>query len=269
MIDLHCHLLPGLDDGPDSLGESLAMCRVAAADGIRTIIATPHYHPAVREFADGEISEAVCALRTAVEKEGIDITVLPGAEIAFSPEMPSQLDQNDSLTINGNGRYFLAEFSPMTVPVHWDRFLLSFLPSGMTPIIAHPERNAWFANHPDALERAVHNGILIQVTAMSITGGFGAAVQTCSLKLLRRNLVHLIASDGHSADLRPPKLAEAVSLAAELIGPERANALVTAHPRAIIAGRPLPYMEPLEYPEQSSDFKIGWFRRLRGQLANI
>jgi protein-tyrosine phosphatase len=262
MIDIHCHILPNLDDGPASLGESLAMCRAAAGDGIRIIVAAPHFKPGTYEFTRPEILGRIKILQAAARKEGMDLTILPGAEVTVSPEMHAHLAPESLLTING-GRYFLVEFRPLSVPSRWDTFLLSFLASGMTPIIAHPERNAWFMNHPEALSSAVQSGILVQITAASITGGFGEEARDFCIHLLRRNLVHAIASDGHSADLRPPRLAEAASLAAEVVGEERARALVTSIPQAIILGRRIPVLQPLTSCPPCDVRKSGWFQRLR------
>ena len=262
MIDIHCHILPNMDDGPASLGESLAMCRAATRDGIRIIVATPHFKPGTYEFTRATILDNIKVLQAAVKQEGLNLTILPGAEVTVSPEMQTYLTPERGLTING-GRYFLVEFSSNSVPSQWDTFLLSFLASGMTPIIAHPERNAWFMTHPEALSAAVKNGILVQITAASLTGGFGEEAQDFSIRLLRRNLVHAIASDGHSADLRPPRLAEAVSLAAEVVGKEMARALVTSIPQAIILDRKIPAREPLAYRPPCDDRKSGWFKRLR------
>ena len=261
MIDIHCHILPDMDDGPASLGEALAMCRAAAADGIRTIVAAPHFKPGTYEFTRPAILDGIRDLQAAVNKEDLGLTILPGAEVTVSPEMHTHLAPERFLTING-GRYFLAEFRAHSVPSQWDIFLLSFLASGMTPIIAHPERNAWFMNHPAALSSAVQSGILVQITAASITGGFGEEAQDFSIYLLRQNLVHAIASDSHSADLRPPLLAEAVSLAAEVVGEERARALVTSIPRAIIEGREIPALAPVEPCPPIRERDRSWFQKL-------
>jgi protein-tyrosine phosphatase len=261
MIDLHCHILPGLDDGPESLSEAVAMCRAAAADGIGTIVAAPHYKPGTYEFTEAGILGAVDTLSEEVAKQGLNIRILPGAEVTVSPEMRASLLPGGYLTIN-HGRYFLAEFRPLSVPDRWDAFLLSFLDAGMTPIIAHPERNAWFVQHPEALAAAVYGGILVQLTATSITGGFGPETRDFSVNLLRQNLVHVIASDGHSARLRPPQLAEAVALAADVVGRERALALVTANPQAIIESRPLPALEPIEHAPQMRAPRRSFLQRL-------
>jgi protein-tyrosine phosphatase len=261
MIDLHCHILPMMDDGPETLREAVAMCRAAADDGIDTIVATPHYKPGSYEFTDPGILEAVSILSGELKKQGVGIRILPGAEMAVFPEMHTLLMPGGHLTIN-RGRYFLAEFRPLSVPADWAAFLLSFLNAGMTPIIAHPERNAWFIRHPEALADAVQSGILIQVTATSITGGFGPESRDFTIYLLRQNLVHMIASDGHSADLRPPQLSEAVALAADVVGREKAETLVTTVPQAIIESRPIPTMEPVAYNPQTQTQGKNWFQRI-------
>lgn len=261
MIDLHCHILPGMDDGPETLAEAVAMCRAAAADGIDTIVAAPHFKPGTYEFTGPGILEAVDILSKEVTKQGLDIRILPGAEVTVSPEMHASLTPGGYLTIN-HGRYFLAEFRPLSVPAGWDAFLLSFLDAGLTPIISHPERNAWFIHHPEALAAAVQSGLLVQVTAMSITGGFGPETRDFSVRLLRQNLVHAIASDGHSADLRLPQLSEAVALAADVVGREKAEALVTTIPQAIIDSQPIPALEPIEYNPQTWMQRRSWLQRL-------
>jgi protein-tyrosine phosphatase len=261
MIDIHCHILPGMDDGPGSLREALDMCCAAAADGIKTIVATPHFKPGTYDFTDQTVLDSVNLLETAARNEGLDLRILAGAEIAVSPEMPAYLRQGRHLTINNNGRYFLAELPPLSVPPNWEGFLLSLISSGFVPIIAHPERNDWFMNHPDALSLAVSRGIMLQITAMSILGDFGLEVRDFSDYLLSHNLVHAIASDAHSPDFRRPALSEAVRIAADLVGAERAGALVNTVPEAIITGRDIPSLGPVGYPPPGAQ-KRKWFTRL-------
>jgi protein-tyrosine phosphatase len=263
MIDLHCHILPGLDDGPESLDESLAMCRAAAADGVRCIVATPHRKPGTYEISSSRVMEAIHDLTDAVRGIGLKLRILPGAEVTVSPEMISQIAVGGELTLN-HGCYFLAEFSPLTVPAGWDSFLVSFMDKGLVPIIAHPERNAWFVQHPEALSSAVHRGIKLQLTAMSLSGAFGVEARDFSIELLRQNLVHVLASDGHSAAFRPPKLSDACRLAADLLGKERAEALVQANPKAIIESRPLVELEPVSCAPPIQKRKKSWFQKLKG-----
>lgn len=262
MIDIHCHILPGMDDGPGSLEEALGMCRDAAADGIRTIVATPHFRSGIYNFTHQKILDSVAILQKALAREGIDLRIIPGAELAFSPELSDDLDKKQWLTINNNGRYFLVEFSPQSVPANWDGFLLSLLDSGKVPIIAHPERNAWFMGHPDALSAAVARGVMVQITAMSIVGWSGQEVMDFSLFLLENNLVHAIASDGHSRDHRPPLLSGAFRNAAELVGRAKAKELVSTIPRIIIEGGKCPALAHPAISTPKKEQKGRWFKRL-------
>lgn len=260
MIDIHCHILPGMDDGPESLDEAVAMCHMAVADGVTTIVVTPHFSPGAHGFSHHNLSEALTRLSTAVQEEGLNLSLLPGTELAVTPELAVQLKQHRFLTING-GKYFLMEFRPLAMPPNWDTFLISIKESGFVPIIAHPERNLWFMNHPDALVSVVKEGVLLQITAASLTGDMGPEVRDFCIYLLKRNMVHVIASDAHSSGFRPPLLSAAVRLAADLVGAEKAEAMVNSIPAAIIAGRSLQLSEPLPYtlPEARSRT---WMQRL-------
>src|SRR5574337_227878 len=240
MIDIHCHILPGVDDGPETLDQAIAMCRIAAGDGIRAIVATPHFIPGRSESTPAAILEKLAELKHALDQEAIPLTILAGADVSVTPELRSRLEAESCLTINNTKRYFLAELPHTTVPPGWDRFLLSLLAAGKVPILTHPERNPWFITHPDALFAFVVQGGMVQITAMSLTGGCGERVRDFSLLLLKHNLVHVIATDAHNCDLRPPVLTEAVHEAANVIGEHRARALVTSIPGAIIEGRPVP-----------------------------
>lgn len=234
-----------MDDGPGDIEESLDMCRMAASDGITTIVATPHFSPG-RFMADSvSVFDAASRLVAAVEREGIPLKILTGADTAITPETPAQLTAVEHLTINRTGRYFLAEFPHDHVPPNWEQFLLSIAASGVTPIITHPERNLWFMNRPDALYPVVAKGVMAQITAMSLTGEFGEEAQEVSIYFLRHNLAHVIATDAHSATYRPPILSEAAQMATELFGRERAERLVNTTPAAIVEGRPVRLEEPL------------------------
>ncbi len=258
MIDIHCHILPGIDDGPETIDEALEMCRMTYADGVKIIVATPHFNPGVYEPASAKIMQLIDELETRAKEKGINIKILPGADVAVTPELPVHFKKEEYLTINRTGRYFLAEFPPASVPPKWDAFLLSLLSSGMVPVITHPERNPWFIEHPEALYSVVSKGVMVQITAMSITGGFGDEAQEYSIFLLQNNLAHVIATDAHSAAWRPPLLSEAVKFAADVIGEERAKALVTTIPASIIEGKSILLPEPVQ-PRRK---KKGWLQKV-------
>ncbi len=257
MIDLHCHILPGMDDGPATIEESVEMCRMAESDGIHTIVATPHFAHSVHEWTAENLFGSISGLEQALVREKIGVRVLPGADVALFPELAHYLEKDIPLTINNTGRYLLAEFPHAVVPPNWDVFLRGLLDAGVVPIVTHPERNAWFLRHPEAMYTMVETGALVQITAMSIIGGFGEAARKFSAFLLLHNLVHVIATDAHSINARPPFLSTAVKAAADLVGEERARELVTSVPAAIIEGRPVQAPEPREQEKHEGS----WFRK--------
>jgi protein-tyrosine phosphatase len=258
MIDLHCHILPGLDDGPETVDEAVEMCLIAHKDGIRTIVATPHFRPGRYDYSEEAVISALEGLRSEVARRGIDLKILAGADVTVTPELPLHLSMRRGLTINNAGRYFLAELPNGAVPARWDQYLLSMTSRGFSPILTHPERNGWFLSHRDALYPFVSAGGLVQITAKSITGGAREDVREYCHFLLRRNLVQVIATDAHSLDQRPPVLSEAVKTAADIIGETSAFRLVRDNPRAIIEGRTFEVPEPvMRVPE-----KRKWYQRI-------
>jgi len=256
MIDLHCHILPGIDDGPETLDESIEMCRIAAADGITTVVATPHFRPGTYDC--GDVGTHVADLQKEIDSRGIGLTLLAGADVSVTPELVYHVEADRRLTINGTGRYVLAELPHEAVPSGWDRFLLSLRERGITPVLTHPERNRWFLSNRDSLVPFVLSGGMVQITAMSLTGAVGNDVQDYCRSLLRRNLVHVIASDAHSADKRPPVLSTAVNAAADIVGQAAARCLVLDNPRAIIEGRAVDPPDPVMMPAR----KRSWFQKV-------
>ncbi len=237
MIDLHCHILPGIDDGPSEISDSLEMCRMAADDGIGILAATPHFNPGLYEPSSETVLSLINELNTLVNDEGIDIKIIPGADVSVTPELETHLKTIEHLSINRGKKYFLAELPHSSAPDGWDKYLNSFINKGFTPILTHPERNTWLNRHPKSLYAYTKGGGLIQITAMSITGEFGEDAQKLSFKLLEDDMVHVIASDGHSPKRRPPLISKSVKWASNIVGSEKAIELVTTIPSAIVEGR--------------------------------
>ncbi len=233
MIDIHCHILPGMDDGPASLEESLKMCKIAYNDGIRIIVATPHTLNGLYLNGKEEIRNLVEILNS---KTDIDIKILPGADVHISPDIPELIEDGNIMTINDNMRYILIEFPYMNVPQNIDRFLFSLKKRGITPIITHPERNLAIQRDIKIMYELLKMGALSQITGMSITGDFGRDVRVCAENLLTHNLVHIISSDAHSQDLRPPILSKGFSSASRIVGRELALKMVKDNPFAVING---------------------------------
>lgn len=229
MIDIHCHILPGIDDGATDLSVSLAMARLAVADGTRTLVATPHVDKSL--IAPEEIRDRVRILQAHLDSENIPLRLLAGADGA------SHLgaDHLSDHTI-GDGPYLLLEFPHSHVPVNSGQLIFELQTRGLIPIITHPERNPSIVRSPDILEPLVAAGALVQLTCGSLLGEFGAAARACARHLLRKGQVHFLASDGHSASWRPPVMSAAVKAAAKLIGDAAAADLVVAHPEKVIKG---------------------------------
>lgn len=256
MIDLHCHILPGLDDGPKTIEESLEMARVARSDGIRTIVATPHTLNDVYVNPFQKVVDEVDCLRDLFLKEEIDLDLWPGSDVHICSRMSERILSGEAGTINGGGCYVLVEFPYQTVPSGAGEELFRLKLKGITPIITHPERNLAIQNRLETLSDMVVMGCLVQVTAMSITGEFGEEAMTCAHRLLDLRLAHVIATDAHSSVSRPPILTPAVEAAAQILGSmKEAEAMVLARPDAILAGEPVDVPDP-KRPQK----KKWWFR---------
>ncbi|TLS52002.1 tyrosine protein phosphatase [Paenibacillus antri] len=210
MIDIHSHILPGADDGSPSLEGSLEMARAAVSDGIQIIAATPHHKDGYFVNEKIAILKAVEQLNDALRQADIPLMVVPGQEVRHYESLIEDLyDGSRLLTIN-NSKYLLLEFPSGDVPSNIQDTLHELGILGITPIIAHPERNRAIASKPDLMEELIEWGALAQVTSQSLVGRFGPKVQRTAEELCRRNLVHLIATDAHNITTRPFLMREAM-----------------------------------------------------------
>lgn len=233
MIDLHCHILPGIDDGPADINISIEMARIAAADGITTIVATPHVkermHPA------SEIGERIAELNERLDALNIPVRILPGADV-YALLDPALLHP---YTIN-NTDYILIEFPHSHLPKNAKEVLFRLIMAGFLPIITHPERNPSIIRNPELLFDLLGSGALVQITADSLAGTFGPEKQACARYLLQHDVVQFIATDAHSSQYRRPILSAGLKNATKIIGKEKAQRLVSLYPEAVISGRPVP-----------------------------
>jgi len=232
MIDLHCHILPGVDDGAADIEEAVRMAELAAGDTIHTIVATPHVtHPSAEAVL--RIEEVVRELNAILVAKSVPVTIVAGAE-----NFSLHVGNSPPATI-GETSYLLLEFPLGFMPAStWDD--LSMLTAqGYRPIIAHPERNVAILHNPDLLFDLLGDDISVQLTAGSLTGEFGPSVRECAFYLLQQDIVDFIASDGHSAVHRIPLLSSAVDKAARIVGRDRAEAMVTRNPQCVLDDKPL------------------------------
>jgi len=240
IIDLHTHILPGLDDGADNLETALQMAQIAAQDGITLMAATPHVMRGVYDNSKEKIIQMSRELNRQLADAGINLTLLPGAEYYLEGDLPRKLAAGELLTINEAGRYLLVELPAGMVPDYTGRVLYEIQLQGITPILAHPERNSGFARDPQLLQNFIERGILAQITSGSITGLFGRAVQKTAISFVQSGYAHIIASDAHSAHKksgRGPILSEAIAQIEHTFGADYALLLTSENPRRIIEGQ--------------------------------
>jgi protein-tyrosine phosphatase len=252
MIDLHSHILYGLDDGPNTMDESIQMCRISYRDGARTIVATPHtlnglYHNDRETILSKvhELNDALARDNSELRTPNPELKILPGADVRLSEEILFQLDRGEVTTVCDGKKFVIIELPFHAIPFRTEEVLFQLMARGIVPIISHPERNLEIVRRPTRYYEMIRMGCLGQVTAMSLTGGFGAKIKTFTEKLLKKSLLHLIASDAHNINGRPPGLTHAVREAEKIVGREEALKMVTEYPRTIIEGRKPSVPEPL------------------------
>lgn len=241
MIDLHCHVLPGIDDGPATVEESIALARAAAADGTRLLVATPHVSLRYGNDHDG-IARAAERLRERLRSEGVDVELAVGAEIAIARVGDLGAAELDRLTL-GEGRWLLVEPPFATTAYGLEPIVANLQRRDFRVILAHPERCAAFQREPSMLHSLVSAGVLTSITAGSLIGRFGRPVREFALKLLEQGLVHNVASDAHDLDRRPPSVLGEI----EQVGLAGLGDWLTAEvPAAILAGREIPRRPAVE-----------------------
>jgi protein-tyrosine phosphatase len=239
MIDLHCHLLPGVDDGPDTLDAALAMCRVAVADGITCAVVTPHIHPGRWPNDRASIARACAALQHTLDEQRIDLRLGYAAEVRLTEQLMRQVE-NDQIPFYGElagYRVMLLEFPHSHVIPGSMRLVHWLMARKIRPLIAHPERNRQIMKDPDALLPFVDAGCWLQLTAGSVLGDFGARARTRARQLLDDDLVFVLASDGHNAAARRPVLRRAFEHIGEHYGEARAQRLLQENPARISASQ--------------------------------
>lgn len=247
MIDLHCHILPGIDDGPSDIGESLEMAELAVLDGVHTIVATPHSQNGMYVNSCRDIGRHVREINRRLAEAAIQLVILPGAEEYIRPDLGGSGTPDDITTINDSGRYVLVEFPFMTVPQGAGQVLQQMIRKGLTPLLAHPERNVAIQKNIEILYPFVESGCLTQITAMSLTGDLGEPAMASAYRMVELRLASVIASDAHSAGNRRPSLSAAVEVAANLLeNRQEAEAMVFQTPQAIIAGQAVHFQDPIK-----------------------
>ncbi len=242
MIDIHCHILPGLDDGAESFDMSCAMAEMAIEDGVTHIVGTPHAN-STWEFDPALIRERRDALQARFAGR---LQFATGCDFHMSFENLQEIQKDPArFTINQKD-YLLIEFADYSIPPSMDQALHQLRLAGLHPIITHPERNPLIRAQPERLFRWLKQGCYAQITAQSLHGKWGEGAQERAEEWLAAGAVHFIASDAHNTTTRPLRLKETYELIAKAHSEEMARALLVENPRAAFEGRPLPYVPELE-----------------------
>ncbi len=239
MFDLHCHLLPGIDDGPDSLDESLLLARMAREDGITHAVLTPHIHPGRYENEREGIERAVASFSTHLKTAGIDIAIAAGAEVRLDPMILPllQMDKVPFIGRYGDDDIMLLEFPHSHIPPGTEKLVAWMRRRHIRPLIAHPERNKDVLRKPDKIRPFVEMDCLMQLTAGSVAGMFGEAVRVCAVDMLERGWVSILASDAHDPRYRIPAMSAGRLAVAEIVGEHEAGCMVLERPRDWVAQR--------------------------------
>lgn len=262
MIDIHHHLLFGLDDGSKDIETSLAMAEMAATDGITHIVCTPHANHAYH-FDPAANHEKLEQVRARLDGK---VTLGLGCDFHLSFENIDDALKNPAKYTINQKQYLLVEFADLAIPQQMTQVFYQFLVAGIHPIITHPERNLTILKCPQRLDEWIHGGCLVQVTASSLTGRFGRTSQSFSHKLLQENKVHFLATDAHNLQSRPPLLREAFNVVAKQYGAKIAERLCVTNPRAVFFGDDLPPQSVAIRGEDSpgvSDKQSIWGRLLK------
>jgi protein-tyrosine phosphatase len=241
MVDVHCHILPGLDDGPKAIEESLAMAESAIADGITHVVATPHSSTEY-VFNFRRVRQVRDELQAAI---GDKLILATGCDFHLNPENLAALRADAPRFCINQNNYLLVEFSEFSIPPSTDQTLHEMQLMGIHPVITHPERNAILHVQRGHLPKWLKLGCYVQVTAGSLTGVFGAKPQEDALRWIEEGLVHIVASDAHNTKRRPLKLQPAYDVVRERFGEEKARALFVDNPRAAFDGQELPHVPEL------------------------
>jgi protein-tyrosine phosphatase len=251
-IDIHCHLLPGLDDGPATWEDALAMAKMAYDDGIRAIAATPHQLGNFPQNSPAAIREVAVQMRRLLAQHRIDLEILPGADVRIEPELVDKIRADEVSTLGDLGRYVLLEL-PHEIYIPLEGLLRELRGAGIVGILSHPERNLGILNQPKALRRLQEEGCLFQITAGSLLGKFGGAAKKFSEWMLKQKLVQIVSTDAHGPKSRMPVLGQAYQIVSQMIGPNGAIDLFCRNP-AIVLGvssstlqsRKMPALSPIE-----------------------
>ena len=248
---------------------ALAMARMAVADGTTILACTPHIFPGVYNNTGPQILAAIDQLRIALAAENIPLHLVQGGDVHIAPDLVAKLSSGEALSLNGS-RYVLVEPPHHILPPRVEDLFFDLLSTGYVPILTHPERMGWIEREFELVEKLFDSGVWMQLTAGAITGNFGRRAQRWSEKMLEMGMVHIVASDGHDPEHRPPVLGEARKVLVDLVGEEEAHNLLFVRPNGILYNKDVFEMPPVASMAVAADDTAqspsiwghisGWFR---------
>ncbi|MGH7174031.1 MAG: tyrosine-protein phosphatase [Gemmataceae bacterium] len=248
LVDMHCHLLPGLDDGPRGEADALRMCRLAYDEGVRISVALAHQNERWKANTPDVLRQAAQHLTQRLHQEGIALTVCPGAEVMVQPAFELSLSKGEYLSVADRGQYLLLEF-PHGLFVDLRPLVECLRLRGLHPILAHPERTPELLHDTEQIEQLIRLGCLVQVSSGSVTAPQSRDRRALK-KWFQRDIVHLLGSDGHSPTRRPPRMADAYHQIASWTTSATADRVCSTNGMAICHGLPLRISEPLPRPRR-------------------
>jgi protein-tyrosine phosphatase len=255
MIDLHSHILPGIDDGSSSLAMSLDMARIAVNDGIRVMACTPHIYPGLYQNHKAGIIAARDALQAALDENAIALQLTTGADVHLVPGVLDGL-RGGTIPSLHNTRYVLLEPSHHVAPPRFAISVFKLVAAGYVPVITHPERLTWIKDHFAMMAQLTKQGAWLQVTAGALTGLFGPGPKYWAERFVGEGLTHVLATDAHSSTRRVPVLSEGLQVAQKLLGPDEAQQLVRGRPAALMSNLAPSQVAPL--PQRKASRRSGW-----------
>jgi protein-tyrosine phosphatase len=244
LIDLHSHILPGVDDGASDLNIALDMARMAVDDGIQVMACTPHFMPGMYDNTAIDIRNRINQFQSILKNEGIPLQLVVGCDGHIRPDFLAKLRSDEILRLN-DSRYVLFEPPHNIAPQRLDDLMFNILVAGYVPILTHPERLKWIEQGFDVVEKLFQQGVWMQITAGSLTGKFGSRPQYWSQKMLAEGMIHILATDAHNLKSRPPILSAAYQLAVAEVGLDEAQNLVLGRPVMILDDQPAANAPPI------------------------
>lgn len=254
VIDLHCHILPGIDDGSKDIDQTLEMARIAVSEGIKTIICTPHYIQYNEPYNKKQVEELIEEINKRFSDEGITLNLVAGHEVYMTPDLPKLVQEGEVSTLN-NSKYILVEFPMNDIPLYAEDVFYELRLMGLVPILAHPERYPMIMEDPNNLLKFLKLGVLCQANVGSVRGLFGERVQKTVIKLIEHNMIHFIATDAHGPKRRSPKIGAAIEVIKEL-DPQLVEKLFYENPLKVYQN------EEIDPPKAMEIVKKGFFASL-------